>query len=526
MAFRGRWRLLDTGFRNGAENMTLDRVLLESRSRGEGPNTIRFLQFSRPCVLVGYHQQLDSEVRLDFCKAHGIEVNRRITGGGAVLFEPSHVGWEIIATRDHPLLRGSPMELGRILSEIFCDALRERFGLAVSFRPRNDIEVRGKKISGTGGTSEGDSFLFQGTLLVDMDVWQMLRALRVPMEKLKAHEVDSLMERVTTLKRELGFVPEARIIKEAIASRFSKALDVELVPGSLTPWEEKRFRELLPEFSSPSWVDRGPQRIGSRTLLKAIHRGDGGVIRLLLDLDMARKRIRSAVLSGDFFAFPSRSVYDLESLFKDVPARMDAVEEILLGYFSQRPSPFPSLGPEDFLMAFHKALGKVPYLDMGFSFEETHEIFPVCGSLKEVLMNGLEWCLLPYCSKDLGCEFRKKDGCNECGLCSIGDGYALAKRYGLKPVTITSFENLVENLRRIKLEGSKGFIGSCCEGFYIKHAEDFESAGVPGVLVGMDSTTCYDLGKVRDAYSGSFEHQTQINVALMEKVLSITEKAA
>lgn len=526
MAFQGRWRLLDTGYRNAAENMALDRVLLESRSRGEGPNTIRFLQFSRPCVLVGYHQQLDSEVRLDFCEANGIEVNRRITGGGAVLFEPSHIGWEIIATRDHPLLRGSPMELGKVLSEIFCDALRERFGLAVSFRPRNDIEVRGKKISGTGGTSEGDSFLFQGTLLVDMDVWQMLRALKVPMEKLKAHEVDSLMERVTTLRRELGFVPEARILKEAIASRFSEALGVDLVSGSLTPWEEKRFLELLPEFSSPSWVDRSPHRLTSRTLLKAIHRGEGGVIRLLLDLDVARKRIRSAVLSGDFFAFPSRSLYDLESLFKDVPARMDAIEEILSGFFSNRQSPFPFLGPEDFLRAFEKALGKVPYLNMGFSFEETHEIFAVCGSLPEVLMKGLEWCLLPYCSKDLGCEFRKKDGCNECGLCSIGDGYALARRYGLKPVTITSFENLMENLRRIKLQGSKGFIGSCCEGFYIKHAEDFESAGVPGVLVGMDSTTCYDLGKAKDAYFGSFEHQTQINVALMEKVLSITKKAA
>lgn len=522
----GKWRLLDTGFRSGAENMALDRVLLESRAKGQGPNTLRFLQFSKPCVLVGYHQQLDSEVRLDFCSANGIEVNRRITGGGAIVFEPSHIGWEIIAKKDHPLLKGSPKDLSQVLSEIFCNALREEFGLELSFRPRNDIEVRGKKISGTGGTAEGDAFLFQGTLLVDMDVWQMLMALKVPMEKLKAHEVNSLMERVTTLRKELGFIPEARRVKEAIASGFSRALGVEFIRGSLTDWEEKRFWQLLPEFSSMSWVDKYGEKAQKRTLLKAIHRGDGGVIRLLLDLDLARRRIRSAIVSGDFFSFPSRAVYDLESLFKDVPAKVDVIREILQSFFSRGPSPFPSLDEEDFLRAFEKALGKVPYLHMGFTFEETHDIFSVCGNLKEVFQKGIKWCLLPYCSKDLGCDLRHRDGCSECGICSIGDGYSLARRYGLRPVTITSFENLMDNLRKIRGEDSGGFIGSCCEGFYVKHADDLEAAGVPGVLVAMDSTTCYDLGKAKDAYMGSFDHQTQINVSLMEKVLSLARKVA
>ena len=97
----------------------------------------------------------------------------------------------------------------------------------------------------------------------------------------------------------------------------------------------------------------------------------------------------------------------------------------------------------------------------------------------------------------------------------------MARTHDLQPVTITSFENLETNLRRIRSEGDKGFIGSCCEGFYTKHAEDFERAGVPGILVGMDSTTCYDLGKVREAYHGAFDHQTSINVPLLRKVLSL-----
>lgn len=520
------WRLLDTGFRSAAENMALDQVLLESRAQERSPDTLRFLQFSKPSALVGYHQQLGQELRLDFCKRQGIEVNRRITGGGAIIFEPSHIGWEIIAHRRNQHLGGTPQATAKKLSEIVCRALREEFGLAVSFRPRNDIEVRGRKISGTGGTAEGEAFLFQGTLLVDLDIWQMLRALRVPMEKLKAHEVDSLMERVTTMRRELGLLPEAERIKEALVRGFAEGLGVEFEASSLTPWEQARLEELLPCFSSTSWVDRRSPVSQRRSFIKALHKAEGGLIRLLLDLDPARKRIRSALISGDFFAFPARAVYDLESLFKDVPARMEEVERLLGEFFSGGISPFPSLERSDFSEVFRKALGKLPYLELGFSFDETHELFPVGASLSQVLNRGMDWFLLPYCSKDLSCELRRTDGCYECGLCSIGEGYALARHYGLKPVTVTSFENLMENLERLRKQAARGFIGCCCEGFYVKHAEEFEEAGVPGILVGMDSTTCYDLGKARDAYQGGFEHQTQINLRLLRKVLSLARRAA
>jgi lipoate-protein ligase A len=501
--------------------MALDQVVLEARARSLVPDTLRFLQFSRPSVLVGYHQRLDQEVRLDFCREQGLEVNRRITGGGAILFEPCHLGWEIVAHRDAPGLGASPQQIVTRVSEIFCQALRGAFGLEAAFRPRNDIEVHGRKISGTGGTQEGGAFLFQGTLLVDLDVWAMLRALRVPMEKLKAHEVDSLMDRVTTLRRELGWVPPMGRIKEAVAAAFADALDCSWEASGLTPWEEARLGELTPGFASAAWIDRKGPGGQHREALRAIHRGSGGVIRLLLEVDGGRRRIRSATLSGDFFSFPTRALYDLESRFKDVPADPFLVDEILGAFFAGGASPFPALGRADFARVFRKALEKMPYLEMGFTHEETHDLFPVGGSLGDVLQRDLGWFLLPYCSKDLACDLRHRDGCRQCGLCSIGEGYAMARETGLAPVTVTSFENLMENLEGIRRRGAGGFIGCCCEGFYTKHAEDLEAAGVPGILVAMDSTTCYDLGKAREAYHGSFDHQTHLNLPLLRKVLSL-----
>jgi len=123
------------------------------------------------------------------------------------------------------------------------------------------------------------------------------------MEKLKAHEIDSLLERVTTLRNELGHSPPATAIKDAIAEGFGRAFSIDWVPSGLTPWEGERLARLLPEFRSGTWIDRRAPGTQRREALRAVHRGPGGVIRLLLEVDLGRSRIRSAFLTGDFFSF-------------------------------------------------------------------------------------------------------------------------------------------------------------------------------------------------------------------------------
>ena len=95
-----RWRLLDTGPRPAPENMALDEVVLTARSRDAVPNTLRFLQFSPRCTLVGYHQAVEQEIRIPYCHEHGIEINRRPTGGGGLFCDESQLGWEVFASQD------------------------------------------------------------------------------------------------------------------------------------------------------------------------------------------------------------------------------------------------------------------------------------------------------------------------------------------------------------------------------------------------------------------------------------------
>ena len=79
------FRVIATGLRGGRANIAFDQALIDARGEGQIPDTIRFLRF-RPCALIGIHQYLSHELKLDYCKAHGIETVRRITGGRRLVF--------------------------------------------------------------------------------------------------------------------------------------------------------------------------------------------------------------------------------------------------------------------------------------------------------------------------------------------------------------------------------------------------------------------------------------------------------
>jgi lipoate-protein ligase A len=164
------------------------------------------------------------------------------------------------------------------------------------------------------------------------------------------------------------------------------------------------------------------------------------------------------------------------------------------------------------------ALDKLTYTAYGIPPNHVNDVFTVVKTLDEI--SYCDTLLLPYCAKLADCPYRFRDGCAECGRCGIGSAYQLAAKYNLRPISIQSYENLEETLEQLKREGTQAFVGSCCEPFYAKHRDDFERIGLPGILVDVDSSTCYDLGKEQDAYAGQFENQTYLKFDLLERVVS------
>jgi len=503
-----------------AANMAMDEALVELKGEGKSPNTIRFLQFSPRAVLLGYHQAIAEEIRTEYCRANRIDVNRRITGGGAIFFDENQLGWEVYCDKAFFNMTLPTARLFKALCDPVVAALA-MMNIKAEFRPRNDIEVNGRKISGTGGTESDDAFMFQGTMLVDFDVDTMLRALRIPVEKLKAKEIDSVKERVTCLNWEMGAAPALADLKGAIKLGFEKCLGIKLEPGGLTDEERKRFEKKLPRFQSTRWIDSVKPRFQKREAVQASYKAPSGMVRFTLVVNLPQKRLKDLYITGDFLSFPGRTLYDLEAELRGAPLDRDYLHSVIRRYFEQKRIIIPGLCFEDFVKPLDLCLEKIEITKYGIPLEHCNQISVTNGTFETVINKQPSVLLLPYCAKLTECEFRYQKGCKICGddRCSIGSAWAMGRRRKMKVVSIVSYEDLWDELMHMKAAGVSAYIGCCCQPFFAKHVDDFKQSEVPGILLDIDNTTCYDLDQAKQAYAGRFESQTHLDLALLETVL-------
>ena len=312
------FRVIATGLRGGRANIAFDQALIEARSEGKIPDTIRFLRF-RPSALIGIHQFLSHEIKLDYCRAHGIETVRRITGGGGLYFDEGQIGWELVFDRA-TLGIDRPCRSTRRICEAAALGL-QKLGVPARYRPRNDIEVDGRKISGTGGFFEGNLIFYQGTLLIDFDPAKMLACLKVPAEKLAKRGIDSAAQRIITHARSAG----RRVTRSR--NHLSGPGRRALPKASASPRNGDRSRRTRKNWPSAHSAKRSAPTLTSQCstrrrltiLVSASLTGRGGTVRADIRLEgVHRDRIREVLITGDFFITPPRVVFDLEASLRDL----------------------------------------------------------------------------------------------------------------------------------------------------------------------------------------------------------------
>jgi lipoate-protein ligase A len=246
------WRVLPLRVDDAAASMALDEALLKLNSEGRSPNTLRFWRWQPSAVSIGYFQSLELEVDLEEARREGVQVVRRITGGGAVFHDTNGELTYSLVCREEELPR-SILESYRVVCEGLVGGLGF-LGLRAEFRPVNDVLVGGRKISGSAQTRRWGSVLQHGTILISPDVRLMFRVLRVSREKLSDKAISSVFERVTTIERELGRRPGFEEVRGAMIKGFESALGVRFEEGDLTREELELARELAPKYSSEEWL--------------------------------------------------------------------------------------------------------------------------------------------------------------------------------------------------------------------------------------------------------------------------------
>jgi lipoate---protein ligase len=340
------FRVIDTGLRDGRWNIAFDQALIEARQADDIPDTIRFLRFP-PTALVGRHQDLSKEINLDYCQNNGVGIARRITGGGAIYFDEGQLGWELVFRRGTFAFP----DLGAAAQAI-CEAAAagiSELGVDARFRPRNDIEVAGRKLCGTGGFYDGDVMFYQGTLLIDMDPAHMIAALNVPESKLAKRNLDDAGQRIITLRELLGnALPDLTVIQAAILSGFRDHLDVDIHYAEPSANECRLADELHDEeIGTEVFVEAINAPDSDSDVLSASHTGSGGTVTAYLRLEgPTDARIREALITGDFFVAPPRTIFDLESRLRGIA--LTDIAETVDAFFEDCGAEVLSLGPDDF----------------------------------------------------------------------------------------------------------------------------------------------------------------------------------
>lgn len=236
-------RVLETGYNNAALNMAIDEALIENI--GDAP-ILRIYGWRPAAVSIGYFQSIREEVDLEKCSKIGVDVVRRLTGGGAVLHE-TELTYSFI-TKQYPQ---NIMESYRWICETIVISIK-RLGFDASFVPLNDIVVKGKKVSGSAQTRRKGVLLQHGTLLLDVDVDKMFCVLKVPSEKFKDKIIKDVKERVTSLAG-TTFEEMASSLKTSFATKF----DAKLLADTMST-EEINHAKWLAErkYNSREWNRR------------------------------------------------------------------------------------------------------------------------------------------------------------------------------------------------------------------------------------------------------------------------------
>jgi len=247
------WRYLETGANDAFFNMGLDEAILESVASGSEPPTLRLYRWNPSAVSVGYFQGVRDEVNLNSCASLGIDVVRRLTGGGAV-FHADELTYSLVVPETHPLAAGGILDSYKAI----CAGVVAGFkvlGIQAEFAPLNDIVAGGKKLSGNAQTRKRGCLLQHGTILLGVDLEAMFTVLQVPSEKLKGKLIEDVKARVSSVSAMLGHRVSYEEALPAFERGFTDVLG-SLGPRSLPGEKETRRARInaRDRFASEAWT--------------------------------------------------------------------------------------------------------------------------------------------------------------------------------------------------------------------------------------------------------------------------------
>lgn len=252
--------------------MAMDEALFRVLQERGGPPTLRFYGWERPVLSVGYFQNIKHEINLQRCRACGIDIVRRPTGGKAVLHD-RELTYSVLSREVTPFfsddLIGNYQAICSCLIRSFAD-LGIEVHMAKDYYNNNDenrnmgsicfacpapfeLLVRGRKICGSAQVRSRGCFLQHGSILLDFDAAKNC-LLFAHSEGEPECQGNHLEERVTSVQEETGTSIAAEMLSVIMQRAFETVWNVRFIEGKLTREEETLKNDLMQnKYTNPVW---------------------------------------------------------------------------------------------------------------------------------------------------------------------------------------------------------------------------------------------------------------------------------
>ena len=258
------WRLLMTEPCDGATNMAIDEALWRGRQAGTSAPTLRCFAWAPPTVSLGYGQSRDRHVSAETCRALGVGLVRRPTGGSAIYHDgpERELTYSVIATGEdlggvsdllatyHWIARALCRGLRALGADAEIVAVPVNDGPAPAFcfarTGRYEIEIGGRKLVGSAQRRQGDCFLQHGSVLLGVDE---------PRLRVLFPTTADPLATMTTLEAAIGRRPSWEECASALRDAFEAEHGLVLQPGGLDAGEIAAIDRLVHErYATEQWL--------------------------------------------------------------------------------------------------------------------------------------------------------------------------------------------------------------------------------------------------------------------------------
>ncbi len=237
---------LDTTLPDLAANLALDEALLMAAEEGEGPPVLRIWEWPALAVVLGASGRLLEDVRVATCRADGVAIGRRSSGGGTVVLGPGALNMAVVLPiRAHPDLQAVDSAQRFVLRQV-ADALRA-LGPPVDVLGSGDLTIGLRKFAGSAQRRLRDHVLVHTSLLYRFPLDRVARYIHSPRRQPAYREARSHDD----------FLVNLDLPREAIVDAIRSAwLDPAGTPPDV-PMPVDRVRVLIAsKFADSAWIER------------------------------------------------------------------------------------------------------------------------------------------------------------------------------------------------------------------------------------------------------------------------------